>query len=201
MNIQEVERVNADLISVFRQCANRLTLLFVRSLRALTPLQSQEKHPHSRINYQTCGRSKFQMEPYVAEVKRGLCLFRTDSTSFAVFFSSPSPPLPPLSLRHGGLTRLHSGNSPVQDPRTHAAFTKVSASPPRCLFSGLLERGNTSHSLNPLEAAEVSTVILSCRSSPEGKKNKRFSPFFSLLYVPRHKLVVVRFGSARWRRL
>lgn len=88
-----------------------------------------------------------------------------------MFFSTPSP----LSLRHGGLTRLHSGNSPVQDPRTHAAFTKVSASRPRCLFSGLLERGNTSQSLNPLEAAEVSTVILSCRSSPEKKNNLFFS--------------------------
>lgn len=85
MNIQEVERVNADLISFFRQCANRLTLLFVRSLRALTPLRSQEKHPHSRINNQTCGRYKFQIESDVAEVKRGLCLFRTDC--------SPSPPL------------------------------------------------------------------------------------------------------------
>lgn len=107
----------------------------------------------------------------VAEVKRGLYQFGTDSTSFAVFFS-----LSPLQT-----WRAHPSSFWEQSctrPSDSCCLHQSKCFAARCLFSGLLERGNTSQSLNPLEAAQVSTVILSCTSSREKEKKRTTPPFF-----------------------
>lgn len=90
-----------------------------------TPIWKQKK----LIPPDTCGHLLQSAEIYPAALVPHLCQPETGSLMLEKLFTF-------CFFRHGRLACLHFGNCSLQDSRTHAAITKVSAgvNPSPCLF-------------------------------------------------------------------